>query len=42
MAETIFSEAFSPDPTTGVAAPITEPGLMKIRFVARAIMAPAE
>ncbi len=28
IAETIFSGAFWPDPSTGVAAPITDPGRM--------------
>ena len=42
IAETIFSGAFVPAPSTGVTAPTTDPGRMYMPCVARAIKAPAE
>jgi hypothetical protein len=41
MAETIFSEALVPSPSTGVAAPMTAPGRMYTESAEIAISAPA-
>ena len=41
MAETIFSEALRPSPSTGVAAPSTAPGRMYTARAEMAMRAPA-
>ena len=42
MADTIFSDALVPLPSTGVAAPMTAPSRISTRSVESAIIAPAE